>query len=42
LKDTFAEWSDDEVPRLAAALAYYAVFSVAPILVIVIAVAGFF
>jgi membrane protein len=42
LKDTFAEWSDDEVPRLAAALAYYAVFSVAPMLVIVIAVAGFF
>jgi membrane protein len=42
LKDTFTEWSDDEVPRLAAALAYYAVFSVAPMLVIVIAVAGFF
>ncbi len=42
LKDTFTEWSDDEVPRLAAALAYYAVFSVAPMLVIAIAVAGFF
>jgi membrane protein len=41
LKDTFVEWSDDEVPRLAAALAYYAVFSVAPILVIGIALAGF-
>jgi membrane protein len=40
LKQTFAEWKDDEVPRLAAALAYYTSFALAPTLVIVIAVAG--
>jgi membrane protein len=33
-------WSKDEVPRLGASLAYYTLFSLAPILVIVIAVAG--
>lgn len=40
LKDTYAEWSEDKAPRLAAALAYYTVFSIAPLLVIVIAIAG--
>jgi len=41
LKTTFNEWSEDEVPRLGAALAYYAVFSMAPLLVIVVAIIGF-
>lgn len=41
LKDTVAEWQADKVPLLAAALAYYTVFSLAPLLVIVIAIAGF-
>jgi membrane protein len=34
------EWSEDKAPRLGAALAYYTAFSLAPLLVIVIAVAG--
>ncbi len=38
----YESWSEDKVTRLAAALAYYAVFSIAPLLIIFIAVAGFF
>ena len=41
LKETFAAWSEDKVPRLGAALAYYTVFSLAPLLVIVVGVASF-
>lgn len=40
IKDTFSEWSEDKAPRLSAALAYYTAFSLAPILVIVIAIVG--
>lgn len=40
LKTTFNEWNEDKAPRLAAALAYYTAFSIAPLLVIVIAVVG--
>ena len=40
LKETFAEWNKDKASRLAAALAYYTVFSLAPLLIIVIAIAG--
>ena len=40
IKDTVASWSEDKAPRLGAALAYYSVFSMAPLLVIVIAIAG--
>lgn len=36
------KWSDDKSPKLGAALSYYTVFSLAPLLVIAIAVAGFF
>src|SRR4051812_12187177 len=39
-RDTFKEWSQDNVSRLAAALAYYTVFSVAPLLVVLISVIG--
>jgi membrane protein len=39
-KTTFQEWNEDKAPRLAAALAYYTAFSIAPLLVIVIAVVG--
>jgi membrane protein len=39
-KKAFSGWSDDNVPRLGAALAYYTVFSLAPLLIITIAVAG--
>jgi membrane protein len=40
IKGTFAEWKEDNVPVLAAALAYYTVFSLAPLLIIAIAIAG--
>jgi len=40
LKQTFDEWNADRAPRLAAALSYYTVFSIAPFLIVVIAVAG--
>ncbi|OYE03567.1 YihY/virulence factor BrkB family protein [Nostoc sp. 'Peltigera membranacea cyanobiont' 232] len=39
-QETFKEWSDDKASRLAAALAYYTIFSIAPLLIIVIAIAG--
>ncbi|MBW4616745.1 MAG: YihY/virulence factor BrkB family protein [Desmonostoc vinosum HA7617-LM4] len=39
-QETFKEWSDDKASRLAAALAYYTIFSLAPLLIIVIAIAG--
>jgi membrane protein len=35
-------WSKDNVPRLGASLAYYTLFSVAPVLLISIAIAGYF
>lgn len=40
--ETCAEWKADRVSILAAALAYYTIFSLAPLLVFVIAIAGFF
>ncbi len=40
VKETFSEWSKDKASRLAAALSYYTIFSVAPLLIIAIAVAG--
>lgn len=42
VKETAKDWSDDEAPTLAAALAYYALLSLAPLLVISIGVAGWF
>lgn len=42
LKQTITEFFEDEALRLSAALAYYSVFSLAPLLVICVAVAGFF
>ena len=30
IKETFQEWNADKAPRLAAALAYYTAFSIAP------------
>lgn len=40
LKEAVREYSEDKVPRLGAALAYYTVFSLAPLLILVIAIAG--
>jgi membrane protein len=39
-KDTFVQWSDDNPFQLAAALAFYTLFSMAPLLLVAIAVAG--
>lgn len=39
-KETLSSWSDDYAPSMGAALAYYTMFSVAPLLLIVISVAG--
>ena len=40
LTETFADWNEDKAPRLAAALSYYTIFSLAPLLIIVISIAG--
>lgn len=40
VKETIREWQQDQAARLAAALAYYATFSLAPLLVLVLAIAG--
>jgi membrane protein len=40
LKATGQEWVKDKVPRLGAALAYYTALSIAPLVVIIIAIAG--
>lgn len=42
LKQTFQEFSEDKVPRLGAALAYYTIFSIGPLLLIAVAMAGIF
>ena len=39
-KAAFLEWDEDNAPRLAAALAYYAAVSMAPLLVILLSIAG--
>jgi membrane protein len=40
VKDSANAWVDDRAPSMGAALSYYTVFSIAPLLLIVIAVAG--
>ena len=40
LKQTGRDYLEDKVPRLAAALAYYALFALAPLLLILIAIGG--
>jgi membrane protein len=42
LKEAFQDWNEDNAPRLGAALSYYTIFSIAPLLLISIAVAGLF
>lgn len=41
LRQTFIEWSDDNTPQLGAALAYYTVFSLAPLVLLILAAIGF-
>jgi membrane protein len=40
IKQAGSDWLEDDAPRHAAALAYYAIFAIAPLLVIAIAIAG--
>jgi membrane protein len=40
LKETASDWSEDNAARLAAALAYYTLLSIAPMMVLAVAVAG--
>lgn len=40
LKDTVVQWTEDQPFQLAAALSYYTLFSLAPLLIVVIAIAG--
>lgn len=42
LLESAREWNEDKASRLGAALAYYTIFSIAPLLLIAIAIAGFF
>jgi membrane protein len=41
IRGTFQSFNEDKAPRLAAALSYYTIFSIAPLLVLVIAITGF-
>jgi len=41
VRDTFYNWSEDRASTLGAALAFYTIFSLAPILIIIVAVVGF-
>ena len=42
VKETAAAWLDDFAPSMGAGIAFYTAFSIAPLLVIVMAIAGFF
>jgi membrane protein len=42
VKELAASWSEQRVPSMGAALAYYAMFSIAPLLFIAISIAGLF
>jgi membrane protein len=40
IRETVSAWKEDRAPSMGAAIAYYTLFSIAPLLVIVIAIAG--
>ena len=40
LKQTFSEWLEDKAPQLGAALSYYTVFSLAPLVLVLLAIVG--
>lgn len=42
LKDTFLEFNDDNAIKLSAALSYYTIFALPPLLIIIITICGFF
>ena len=39
-KNTASKWSDYNAPRLGAALAYYSILSLAPLMVLAVAICG--
>src|SRR5689334_12217356 len=41
IRETVLEWSNDKVPQLGAALAFYTALSIAPLLVISLGIVGF-
>lgn len=41
-RKAFAEWSEDKASRLAAALSYYSAISLAPLLIVLLGIAGLF
>ncbi len=41
IKATYTEWKDDDAQTWAASVAYYAVFSLAPLMILALAIAGF-
>ena len=41
-KETYVEWRKDNAPHFGAALAFYTIFSLAPLFIIIIAVIGYF
>ena len=41
VKDSFKDWNEDKAPRLGAALAYYTIFAIGPLLLITISIASF-
>ena len=40
VKESVTAWIDDFAPSMGAAIAYYTAFSIAPLLVIILAIAG--
>jgi membrane protein len=40
-KETFRQWLEDKAPQLGAALSYYTVFSLAPLVLVLLALLGF-
>lgn len=42
LRETFQEWQEDKAPQLGASLAFYSLLSLAPLVVIALAIAGAF
>jgi membrane protein len=40
LKQTFSDWSEDRVSRLSASLAFFTLFAMAPLLLLIISIAG--
>ncbi len=41
IRQTLRDWMDDNIPTYGAALAFYTIFSIAPLLIILVAVVGF-